>query len=106
MIPLELFIGLYVIAAVLFAAHLYYIGAESMFDILFGIISSIMQIVLTVLFAAGGVGLAAASGSSHTLIAIHSVPVVFLLIILAVMTLISALYRAAQKLTTTYRGGY
>lgn len=103
MIPLELFIILTLIAGALFVAHILYIGADQMFDILAGILSTVMMIILSVMFAAGNVGYAI--GSGH-LVAIQSIPVVFILLILSITILLSTLYRVAITFTQTYRRGY
>ncbi|MBO5431176.1 hypothetical protein J5991_03940 [Methanocorpusculum sp.] len=103
MISLELYFILLIITGLLFAAHLFYIGAEYWLDIVFGIISSVFMLILTVLFAAGQVGVLYAGEFT----ALQSVAVTLLLAILCILFLLSALYRTATSVISTFRnGGY
>lgn len=103
MIPLELFLTFLLITGLLFAGHLFYIGAEYWIDIILGILSAVFMVILTVLFAAGQVGILDAG----TWTGLNNSALVFLFGILCVLTVLSALFRAATALLSTYeRGGY
>lgn len=102
MISLELYAILLIISGLLFAAHLLHVGSDMWFDLVFGYLSTIFMVVLTVLFAAGRVGLFAAG----KLTALNDNAVTLLMAILCLTMTAFVLYNTGHALLDTVRGGY